>query len=192
MAVRRRRPQRVPVALVALDFEFAVEDGFEFELQTLVPRRGALRGEGIVRAAAERVNPVGAVAVALEAEQGGEQARAVAALDELVGGEVDARHEVLGVVVGEDDPVVAVAVGVAAELGPGLLASGGEDVFDGVDGVREVGAIDRGETQGRLVGRVEPEVGLHREVRRAHPEEVLGVRFRGRVGLGADAEHGAE
>lgn len=65
--------------------------------------------------------------------------------DEFVGCEVDVCYEVFGVVVGEDDLVVVVVVGVVVEFGVGFFVFGGEDVFDGVDGVGEVGVVDGGE-----------------------------------------------
>jgi len=127
-------PQRVPVLLVFLDAQLAVEVTLQFELGAgvaLVVVVG-LRDERVVGAAAKGVHPVTqqAVVVALEGEDGGEQARAVAGLDQRVGGEVDGGDEVLELLVVEDDPLVAVVVAGEIRGRPGLDLAGLEDGFD--------------------------------------------------------------
>src|SRR5699024_5359192 len=58
--------------------------------------------------------------------------------------------------------------------------------------VLEVRAIDVRKTERRHAGGIETEAGLQREIGRAHPEEVLGVRLARRTCLCAHPERRPE
>ena len=205
-------PERVPVLPVVLDGQFPVQHARELVLDALGallcrPTAGpAARStrhrfgrERVVRAPAERVHPVDVLALGsaravgrLEGKQRGEQPRAVPALDERVGGEVDARHQRLGIGRLENDPLVAVLV--LVELGDGahLLGAGVEDLPHLRDCVTEAGAVDvRKAQRGRARRRV-AQLRLHRDVGGAHPEQVLGIGVPCRGRLGANPQELAD
>jgi len=100
-----------------------------------------------------------------------------------------ARHEVLEVLVAEGDPPVAVRVGADGRRGAGLQFSGLQYVAHVAQRVPEIGALDLPEAETGLRRGLEVEFRFHRHVRRAQPEEVLGVGAPRRRALGATAEH---
>jgi hypothetical protein len=128
-------------------------------------------------------------AALLEGEHGREDAVAVAARVEAVLDGVDADDEVLDVLVGQDDPAVAVGVLGRADGRAGLLARRAQDLLDLADDAREVARGIGLEDDPRLARGRDLVRRLERDVRGGQREQAVLL---GRLGGAAAAEQRVE
>ena len=121
------------------------------------------------------VNAVHIVGEELQSRGFGPQLLAEAVRDELRRHEVHRRHELLEVVVVDDQPLEAELVGAPLDPRVGLLRDRVEQLLELVLGPHELRGGQRLEDHGRGAGRLQPELGLERDPRRRDREELLPV-----------------
>ena len=115
---------------------------------------------------------------ALELEGRGEQLLAEPVRHQLGRDQVHAGHELLEVVVAHDQPLEPELVAAPLDLRVRLLRDRVQQLLQLVLRADELGRGQRLEDDGRVAGRLQPEVGLERDPSRRDGEELLLLRLR--------------
>src|SRR4051794_3904426 len=175
--LQRDVPEREPALELRLERQLGPELRLQLELALVVALlRARCRHERVEEAALVVVDEVDRAALLLEGEDGGQHAVAVAARLERGGDHVDRHHEVLEVVVAQDDPAVAVVVAGGLDGRAGVARLAAQELLRVADHLLEVGRRDRLEREAGDVAVLEAEPGLERDLRGGHREQAIARR----------------
>ena len=172
MGASKRASQRVRSCSIGSSFS-----SFAFSSSSSALSRSLLlagRDERPERAPLEAVDQVHRVLVAGELEGRRQQLLAEAVRDELRGDQVHRRHELLEVVVADDQPLEAELVAAPLDLRVRVLRDRESSSSWSSFSARTNSAADSGlKIDRRVAGRLQPEVGLERDPSRRDREELL-------------------